>query len=318
MRVLLLHNPAAGNQISAAAELVRAYDEAGHSVTYWSTGHKGWRKWLGAAVDVVAVAGGDGTVRKAALALAARPGIRTPLTIIPTGTANNIARGLGIAGSAKQLAAQLAGGHMTRLALGAARAAWGVTRFVESAGVGFFARMLIEPPAPNVKAGAKRVLRRLAQATAREIRITADGHDLTGDYLLALAMNSAIIGPRMELAPDANVGDQQLRLLLIGESQRAALKRYLERLSVGEAASIDLETHNVRHIWMDWKNRLGHVDDAPWPEGDVKRGAGWVTLEVDTLLPVHLPAPVAAATPAASRGRAPARRAARRRAAAEA
>lgn len=316
MRILLLHNPAAGSQISAAADIVRAFDEAGHSVTYWSTGHKGWRKGLSAAVDVIVVAGGDGTVRKAALALAERPGIRTPLSIIPTGVANNIARGLSIAGSARQLAAGLARGHMTRLALGAARSSWGVTRFVESAGVGFFARMLIEPPAPNVRAGAKRVLRRLAQATPRHIRITADGRDLTGDYLLALAMNSAIIGPHMELAPDANVGDMQLRLLLIGESQRPALKRYLERLIAGDDASVDLDTHNVRHVWMDWKQRFGHVDDSPWPGGRVRRGSGWVTLEVDTLLAVLVPEAVAAATRAASPARARAPRAAQRRAAA--
>jgi diacylglycerol kinase (ATP) len=310
MRVLLIHNPAAGSEDAAAAELVRAFDAAGHSVTYWSTGHKGWRKALDAAVDVVVVAGGDGTVRKTALALAERPGIRTPLTIIPTGVANNIARGLGIQGTPARIAAGLTGGRMTRLALGAARASWGVTRFVESAGVGFFARMLIEPPAPNVKAGAKRVLRRLARATPRHIRITADGRDLTGDYLLALAMNGACIGPRMELAPDADVGDHQLRLLLIGESQRPTVKRYLERMIAGEAASIDLETHNVRHVWMDWKKRFGHVDDAPWPSGNKHRGSGWVTLEVDTLLAVL--------TPAASPARAPAPRAARRRATARA
>jgi len=309
MRVLLLHNPTAGNEDAAGASLVRAFDEAGHSVTYWSTGHKGWRKGLDAAVDVVVVAGGDGTVRKAALALAERPGIRTPLSIVPTGVANNIARMLEISGTVERIAAGLAGGRMTRLALGAARASWGVTRFVESAGVGFFARMLIEPPAPDVKAGAKRVLRRLAQATTRHIRITADGRDLTGDYLLALAMNGACIGPRMELAPDADVGDHQLCLLLIGESQRAAVTRYLERLIAGEAASIDLETHKVRHVWMDWKKRCGHVDDTPWPSGKGQRGSGWVTLEVDTLLAVLKPAvsPVPARAPRAARRRAAAR-----------
>jgi diacylglycerol kinase (ATP) len=312
MRVLLLHNPAAGNEDAAAAALVRAFDAAGHSVTYWSTGHKGWKKGLDAAVDVVVVAGGDGTVRKAALALAARPGIRTPLSIIPTGVANNIARMLGIRGTPESIAAGLTRGRMTRLALGAARASWGVTRFVESAGVGFFARMLVEPPAPDVKAGAKRVLRRLAQATTRHMRITADGRDLTGDYLLALAMNGASIGPRMELAPEADVGDHQLCLLLIGESQRAAVTRYLERLIAGETATIDLETHKVRHVWMDWKKRWGHVDDSPWPPPGAKaqRGSGWVTLEVDTLLAVL--------TPEASPARAPARRAARRRATARA
>jgi diacylglycerol kinase (ATP) len=67
------------------------------------------------AVDFVAVAGGDGTLNAAAAGLA-ETGL--PLGLLPAGTANDLARTLGIPIDTAQAAAIIAGGHLRAIDLG--------------------------------------------------------------------------------------------------------------------------------------------------------------------------------------------------------
>ena len=61
---------------------------------YQSCKEKKWKKVLKKPCDIVAVAGGDGTVGKVARELIEK---RIPIAVLPLGTANNIAKSLGIA-----------------------------------------------------------------------------------------------------------------------------------------------------------------------------------------------------------------------------
>lgn len=67
------------------------------------------------AVEMVAVAGGDGTLNAAASGLA-ETGL--PLALLPAGTANDLARTLGIPVDTAQAAAIVAAGHRRRIDLG--------------------------------------------------------------------------------------------------------------------------------------------------------------------------------------------------------
>lgn len=62
--------------------------DEGYVVSYRST-EKDWKKALERPGDLVVAAGGDGTIAKVARQMAHRG---TPLTVMPLGTANNIAR----------------------------------------------------------------------------------------------------------------------------------------------------------------------------------------------------------------------------------
>ncbi|HYX41298.1 MAG TPA: acylglycerol kinase family protein, partial [Pyrinomonadaceae bacterium] len=106
MRVTLIHNPKAGKGHPTGDELQTLIKEAGHKVLYQSAKEKKWQRALQTSADLIVVAGGDGTIRKVATRLA---GSRVPLTILPLGTANNIAKSLGINGSFEQLVAGWAG-----------------------------------------------------------------------------------------------------------------------------------------------------------------------------------------------------------------
>ena len=93
MRVTLIHNPGAGKQgRNDAGGLVALLREGGHEVRYQSSKDDGWEQTLEEPADLIAVAGGDGTVSRVARRLAGR-GI--PVAARPAGTANNKNRSLG-------------------------------------------------------------------------------------------------------------------------------------------------------------------------------------------------------------------------------
>src|SRR5918995_2365737 len=84
LRVLLMHNPAAGDEEHEPESLVRVVEAAEHEVHWQSVGEPGWQSALDNAVDLVVVAGGDGTVRKVFKHLAAGS---VQATILPVGSA---------------------------------------------------------------------------------------------------------------------------------------------------------------------------------------------------------------------------------------
>src|SRR5256886_13726188 len=96
MRITLIHNPKAGDAKHGKRQLMAALAKAGHHATYQSTKEPGLKKALKKPTDLVLAAGGDGTTAKVASRLV-DSGI--PLSVLPLGTANNLARALGFVAS---------------------------------------------------------------------------------------------------------------------------------------------------------------------------------------------------------------------------
>jgi diacylglycerol kinase family enzyme len=309
MRVTLVHNPDAGSGDHLGSELLARLREAGHEPAYASTEAASLTQALRAAPDVVLAAGGDGTVGAVARLMAATtPDI--PLAILPVGTANNLARALGVSGTADEIIAGLESGATRRLDIATVRAPWGTARFVESAGVGAFGAMLRDAeredagqqPAPSVPNGRGARLRRvLERARPRHRRIDADGEDLSGTYLLVLALNIAYVGPGLALAPDADAGDGQLDLLLVDEHHRDALGSYLAAISVGDEPTLAIPTRRFTRLRIEWSAASGHVDDHLWPErsadaespstGDPRPEIDAIGASIPVLVPRHNGAP---------------------------
>ena len=107
MRITLIHNPKAGDARHGKDQLMAALAEAGHHATYQSTKEPGFKKALKQPADLVLAAGGDGTIGKVAFRLI-DSGI--PLSVLPLGTANNLARALGFVASPEEIIARLEGG----------------------------------------------------------------------------------------------------------------------------------------------------------------------------------------------------------------
>ena len=304
MRVTLVHNPVAGSGDHEGSDLLARLRAAGHDADYSTTEAASLSRALESAPDVVLAAGGDGTVGAVARLMATRAE-RIALAILPIGTANNIARSLGVHGSVDEIVDGLDSPVRRKLDVGTARAPWGTARFVESAGVGVFAAMLRDAerddagstaPIDTADRGA-RVRRMMDDAHARHWRIDGDGEDLSGDYLFAIAMNIASVGPALALAPAADPGDGRLDLLLVREDDRSALGAYFDSVARGEEPTLTIPTRRVNRLRLEWSGTHGHVDDRLWP--DTRSGGGPTfplgpTAEIDVSgppLPIVVPSP---------------------------
>src|SRR5947209_13418386 len=190
MRILLVHNPKAGGEEHEGEDFMKALKKAGHKAIYKSSKEKGITRALKKKVDLILVAGGDGTVSKVARRLVAMHS-EVPLAVLPLGTANNFARTLGFCLSQKELIEQLNDGKYDTFDVGLARGPWGKRYFFEGAGAGLFADYLRAPkedgkkdkPKSKVEAMRSHVRelhRRLRTYRARQWEIEVDGSDLSG------------------------------------------------------------------------------------------------------------------------------------------
>ena len=136
MRITLMHNPKAGDAEYGRKELMAALAKAGHHVIYQSTKKGDYKKALEKPTDLVLAAGGDGTVAKVACRLI---DTGVPLSVLPLGTANNLARSLGFVASPEEIIARLQGGKRRAFDIGVTRGPWGTRYFFEAMGGGLFA-----------------------------------------------------------------------------------------------------------------------------------------------------------------------------------
>lgn len=156
-------------------------------------------------VDMVAVAGGDGTLHTAIQALA---GTKTPLAILPVGTTNVLAQELGIPCDPAGAVRVLRQGRVAPMDLGLANGRY----FAVSLGVGFDAATTM-----NMLPPLKRVAGMMAYTVAgmqtffghraSRMRIRTDSGRYRRLVYMAVVSNTALYGPAWSITPDADPSD---------------------------------------------------------------------------------------------------------------
>jgi diacylglycerol kinase family enzyme len=261
MRATLVFNAKAGTAASEA-QVRAALERIGWQVEHSLPGDR-----LGEALqprpEVVAVAGGDGTVGDVARLLA---GTGVPLAIVPMGTANNIARSLGIGIDAEAAIHGLARPAVKQMDLGMVEAEGVETEaFVEGFGVGVFADVLAERATKSTKK-LERALSLLASEVEtyepRPIALDVDGCDYSGRYVLAAMMNTRSLGPALEIAPDAQCDDARFDVVVVPADARGALAAHLRRAATeGLPAGPKLRVVRGAVVRVRADGAWGHADD---------------------------------------------------------
>jgi diacylglycerol kinase (ATP) len=276
MKITLIHNPGAGDGQDVMA-LVRLITDAGHDLRYRST-KQDWKELLRKPADLVVAAGGDGTVRRVALEAAARC---LPFSAIPLGTANNIAKTVGLLGEAADLIETWSPspGAEHPFDLGEVDAPWGTKRFVEGVGAGLVADLIeredeIAADAKLLGRATDRALHLLSvlvrEEPVRRWKIRADGRDLTGDYFSVEVLNTRFVGPNLPLAEKAFPGDGLLDVVLLRAADREPLHSYLEsRLHLASGRMPKLKTVRASEIEIGAPAGIRwHLDDHNWPSAE--------------------------------------------------
>src|SRR5262245_15129211 len=203
MRVLLIHNPEAGDRKHSKKQLMASLTRCGHQAFYHSTKERGWKKAFKKPVDLIIAAGGDGTVHKTAWQIV---GSGIPLAILPLGTANNLARSLGFTGSVDEILQSLHAGKSQPFDVGVACKGSQRNCFLEAAGGGLFADYFPaaeanekEEASPKKELAAHlTLLRELAvNYPARRWKMSIDGKDNSDRYILWGTMNIRSAGPAL-------------------------------------------------------------------------------------------------------------------------
>lgn len=248
VRVLLIVNPMAGPGLWAgahpAAERLRA---GGWHVQVAATNHRGHAEELarGAVVDgydVVIGCGGDGTLNEIVQALVHS---QTALGIIPMGTANVLARDMGIPLDPVRAAEVLLAGRSRVVDVGRA----GERAFIMMAGVGFDARVIREVEAARgrhprlLKAPhlTWTAVRRFFTDQGTPMYLSLDGRAVRGRVLMLVAGNIRSYGGVFQIAHAADWDDGILDVVVIYSGRlvtRVAslvdviLRRYTDRRRV--------------------------------------------------------------------------------------
>jgi len=217
------------------------------------------RSAVAAGARMVVAAGGDGTVRACAHALA---GTQVPLAIVPLGTANLAARALGVPPGTGGALATAFGGHERRIDLAAARLAGAAGRadaartltFAAMAGIGLDAEVVAATP---------RLLKRragwLAYAAAGAAHLPGrgewftvrldDGEPLARRARCVVVGNAGLLPGGFALLPRARLDDGVLDVGILAPVGPADWVRVAHRVVTGGGRDgPQLETYRARRI----------------------------------------------------------------------
>lgn len=293
MRALLCHNPTAGTKGHDKDIILAALKLADIEVRYISTKTDDFKDALKKSADLVVAAGGDGTIGKVLTSL---PNRSVPVALLPLGTANNVARSLGIAGTPQELVETWKVEHTCPLDIGSVKAPWGSSYFLESFGVGLFGdflRLAAKGKKPegadNLRKGRELLQKALKDAKPIDIEITVDGKALRGEFFGVEVMNTVFTGPGLPLAAKADVGDRKLDVICFEVGKRKALIEWLDSPQDEPPPVVSRQGEKIEITWTDAPNR---VDDKFFDNMDTKQIAEIVCQpeQVHILMPVKHPA----------------------------
>lgn len=270
--ILIVHNPTAGYAEHSKQYLIGLFKDTGITAIYVSSDEEGWEKNLSSKTDAVYVAGGDGTVHSLAVELLKikNPDERPPVILMPLGTANNIANTLSIkVRDAFPVVDPRA--IKRKFDCGKVRGIEGDEIFLEGVGMGIFPELISEMKKLEVKPEEKldrtqeALLKIVGKYKARKTKIELDGFTIKGSFLMIEVMNTRYIGPKLQLAPEADPRDGYLNLVMIPENKREEMEAYVKSLIAGET-SYDIRklvfSVQVQKLKIKWKGSKVHVDDA--------------------------------------------------------
>jgi len=277
MRVTILHNPDAGDASIGGEELTEMFRAVGYDADYKSIKEKGWKDALNKPGDFIVGAGGDGTIRQIARELIGR---QIPIAPLPMGTANNIARAVGVGHTPiPELIESWTSARRVSFDVGVVKTAAGENIFLESTGFGLLARLIAEDPdsietqeerGERIDAAIEATQDLLKTLVPQKIELKLDGYDLSGEYLMVEIMNVPYVGPNLKLAGDADPSDQLLDVVLVSRDEQDKLQDYLRAHRQEAGVQPSLRPQRARTIEFTCNGCTLHIDDELWPSKKMK------------------------------------------------
>jgi YegS/Rv2252/BmrU family lipid kinase len=227
-RLLIIRNPTAGQR--RARDYARALsllEGAGCAVTMAETAARGdaariAREADATAFDAVVAAGGDGTINEAVNGLAGRT---LPLGVIPLGTSNVLAHEVGVGSNIGRAVETILSGR--RQPVAAAVAGEQYCCLMVSAGYDARAITRLRPAVKRLIGEAAYYVAGLEEVIAgprRMLSLEIDGEAFEAASIIV--MNGRLYGGKFVCAPDADMREASLQVVLLNRTGRWNLVRY--------------------------------------------------------------------------------------------
>jgi diacylglycerol kinase (ATP) len=219
------------------------------------------RRLVAEGASKVGVAGGDGTVEAAVQDLACT---ETALGILPQGTFNNFATALRLPHNLPAALRILYKGRRSRVDLGSVNGRF----FTESAGVGLFADGLAlygQGTNKSLIRGLYTTLRLALAMRPQEMRLTVDGEVRRERLTLCEVTNTYRIAQAVPIAPEADLDDGQLDVILLGPLKRRELIPYFNAMRAQMHLGLPKVTalRARREVTIESRRRRNvHADDT--------------------------------------------------------
>ncbi|WP_342526375.1 diacylglycerol kinase family protein [Chryseomicrobium sp. FSL W7-1435] len=245
-KAVLIYNPSSGKEL--ATEYIDRVVEVLTSMNYEidvkeTQGPKDATRFAkeacAAEVDFVVGMGGDGTINEIVNGLAEQPH-RPLFSFIPLGTVNDFARALGIPLDAEEAIESLKVGKEKRADIGKI----GDSYFMNIVAIGEIASKVADTsvesktrlgPLAYLLEGTKAIL----QDNEVELTITHDHGEWKGNMTLVLIALTNSVGGFEKLAPEAQVDDGTLHVMVVRESGIPGFLRVGSKLLQGKLAEDD-------------------------------------------------------------------------------
>jgi len=245
-KAVLIYNPSSGKELATEYKdrVVEVLTSMNYEIDVKETqGPKDATRFAkeacAAEVDFVVGMGGDGTINEIVNGLAEQPH-RPLFSFIPLGTVNDFARALGIPLDAEEAIESLKVGKEKRADIGKI----GDSYFMNIVAIGEIASKVADTsvesktrlgPLAYLLEGTKAIL----QDNEVELTITHDHGEWKGNMTLVLIALTNSVGGFEKLAPEAQVDDGTLHVMVVRESGIPGFLRVGSKLLQGKLAEDD-------------------------------------------------------------------------------
>jgi diacylglycerol kinase (ATP) len=254
----LIHNEAAGNGSHDRDWLVSLLSRAGYAVDYHRSKSPAIAAALNSTAELIAVAGGDGTVAKVT-AQARSDG--PPIAILPLGTANNLARALGLGLDIEALVTGWRCGTVRPFYPIDSEGPWGRRRLIEGLGFGAIEEAIAHLPDTIDHASACRGYADAVMTADPELlQLTVDGYTMIERFAVLEIATIPLVGPNLRFAAAADPSGREFAVSFVRDSdkERQALAQWLLAPKQGTQAPVTMRM--AKHATLSGKFQRVRID----------------------------------------------------------
>ena len=206
------------------------------------------RSAIRSGINLIVVAGGDGTIDSVAGAMT---GSSATLGIIPTGTRNNLAFNLGIPGTVAEAVALLREGRRLKIDVGYLRSGHAGRWFLEAASLGLLSDLYTA--ADDLQHGNLGQIANLfstfVSSTPSRLRATINGHlRFEANAYMVLIANMPYLGPRIQIAPNISCLDSRLDVFIFSDMSKLDLISFAMLSAGGPVEDAHVKHYRVRGL----------------------------------------------------------------------